>query len=185
MATFARDAAQASSETHAADAALDRWMAERALSRESTRAELEELVRELATVPELWRHHVRHSPLERLYVRLHLDDHLEVWLICWSQRQDTGFHDHDQSRGAVAVVDGALAELRLAVGGPPPPTAIYPSGACFSFGATHIHDVSQTGTGLATSLHVYSPPLGEMGFYEVGAGGMLGRRTGDYREEFC
>jgi rubrerythrin len=59
MATFARDAAQASSEMHAADAALDRWMADRALARESTRAELEELVRELATVPELWRHHVR------------------------------------------------------------------------------------------------------------------------------
>ena len=111
----------------------------------------------------------------------YLDDHLEVWLICWSQRQDTGFHDHDRSRGAVSVVSGALAERRLAVGGPPPPTAIYPTGAAFSFGATHIHDVSQTGAGLATSLHVYSPPLGEMGFYEVGADGMLGRRTGDYR----
>jgi predicted metal-dependent enzyme (double-stranded beta helix superfamily) len=118
-------------------------------------------------------------------VRLHLDEHLEVWLICWSQRQDTGFHDHDRSRGAVAVVEGALAERRLAVGGPPPPTSIYPTGASFSFGATHIHDVFQTGASVATSLHVYSPPLGEMGFYEVAPDGMLGRRTGDYREEFC
>jgi predicted metal-dependent enzyme (double-stranded beta helix superfamily) len=185
MATFARDAAQASQETHAADAALDEWLAEHDLGREATRAELEALVRELAAVPDLWRRHVRHSPVERLYVRLHLDAHLEVWLICWSQRQDTGFHDHDQSRGAVAVVGGALAERRLAVGGPPPPTAIHPAGAAFSFGATHIHDVSQTGPGPATSLHVYSPPLGEMGFYEVGPDGMLGRRTGDYREEFC
>ena len=184
MATFARDPSQAG-ETLAADAALDAWLAGHDLRREWTRAELEVLVRELATRPDLWRQHVRHSPVERLYVRLHLDDHLEVWLICWSQSQDTGFHDHDRSRGAVSVVGGALAERRLAVGGPPPPTAIYPTGAAFSFGATHIHDVSQTGAGLATSLHVYSPPLGEMGFYEVGAGGMLGRRTGDYREEFC
>lgn len=182
MATFARDP---SSETVAADAALDAWLADRDLGRESARAELEVLVRALAARPDLWRQHVRHSRAERLYVRLHLDDHLEVWLICWSQRQDTGFHDHDRSRGAVAVVGGALAERRLAVGGPPPPTSIHPTGASFSFGATHIHDVSQAGASVATSLHVYSPPLGEMGFYEVAADGMLGRRTGDYREEFC
>jgi predicted metal-dependent enzyme (double-stranded beta helix superfamily) len=184
MGTFARDAAVAN-ETVAADAALDAWMAARDLGREWARAELEELVRELAARPDLWAHHVRHSPVERIYVRLHLDEHLELWVICWSQRQDTGFHDHDGSRGAVAVLGGALAERRLAVGGPPPPTAIHPSGAAFSFGAAHIHDVSQTGSGLATSLHVYSPPLGEMGFYEVGPDGTLSRRTGDYREEFC
>jgi predicted metal-dependent enzyme (double-stranded beta helix superfamily) len=184
MGTFARDAAVAN-QTVAADAALDAWMAARDLGRESTRAELEELVRDLATRPDLWQDHVRHSPVERLYVRLHLDEHVEAWVICWSQRQDTGFHDHDGSRGAVAVVGGALSERRLAVGGPPPPTAIYPAGAAFSFGATHIHDVSQTGSGPATSLHVYSPPLGEMGFYEVVADGTLTRRTGDHREEFC
>ena len=116
MATFDRNAALAN-ETVAADLELDAWLAQRDLGRESTRAELAELVRELAARPDLWRRHVRHSPVERLYVRLHLDDHLEVWLICWSQRQDTGFHDHDGSRGAVAVVDGALRERRLAVGG--------------------------------------------------------------------
>jgi len=184
MATFARDASVAN-ETVAADAALDAWLADRDRDRESSRAELEELVRELATRPDLWRGHVRHSPVERIYVRLHLDDHLELWLICWSQRQDTGFHDHDGSRGAVAVVGGALAERRLAAGCAQPPTAIYPAGAAFSFGATHIHDVSQAGATLATSLHVYSPPLGEMGFYEIAADGTLSRRTGDYREEFC
>jgi hypothetical protein len=149
MATFARDTAQHASETFAADAALDAWLAAHALGRESTRAELEALVRDLAACPELWDQ-----------------------------------HDHDRSRGAVAVVSGALAERRLAVGGPPP-TAIHPTGASFSFGATHIHDVSQTGSDLATSLHVYSPRLGEMGFYEVAPDGMLGRRTGDHREEFC
>jgi predicted metal-dependent enzyme (double-stranded beta helix superfamily) len=184
MGMFARDSAVAN-ETLAADAALDAWMAARGPGRESTRAELEELVRELATRPDLWQHHVRHSPVERIYIRLHMDDHLELWVICWSQQQDTGFHDHDGSRGAVAVVGGALVERRLAIGGPPAPTAIHPAGAAFSFGATHIHDVSQTGSGLATSLHVYSPPLGEMGFYKVAPDGTLTRRTGDYREEFC
>jgi predicted metal-dependent enzyme (double-stranded beta helix superfamily) len=183
MATFVRDAALAN-ETVAADIELDAWLHERDLGRESTRAELEALVRELATRPELWSRHVRHSPVERFYVRLHLDTHLEVWVICWSQRQDTGFHDHDGSRGAVAVVGGALRERGGGVSGRPP-TAVYPTGAAFSFGATHIHDVSQTGAAVATSLHVYSPPLGEMGFYDVAADGTLSRRTGDYREEFC
>lgn len=183
MATFDRNAAL-TNETVAADFELDAWLAHRDLGREWARAELSELVRELAARPDLWQRHVRHSAVERLYVRLHLDDHLEVWLICWSQRQDTGFHDHDGSRGAVAVVDGALRERRLSVGGGVP-TAVYPTGADFSFGATHIHDVSQTGPSIATSLHVYSPPLGEMGFYEIAADGTLSRRTGDYREEFC
>ena len=50
--------------------------------------------------------------------------------------------------------------------------------------ASRIH-LYQTGAADATSLHVYSPPLGEMGFYEVAADGTLSRRTGDYREEFC
>lgn len=184
MATFARTAG-GQDEQVATDPALRWWFKRHAPAGQLRRNQLEQLTRALGDEPELWRHLVRHSPAERFYVRLHLDDDLEVWLICWSQRQDTGFHDHDQSRGAVAVVGGALAERRLAVGGPPPPTAIYPAGTTFSFGATHIHDVSQTGSALATSLHVYSPPLGEMGFYEIGPDGMLGRRTGDYREEFC
>lgn len=54
MGTLARDAV-AANETVAADARLDTWMAARDLGRESTRAELEELVRDLAARPELWR----------------------------------------------------------------------------------------------------------------------------------
>jgi predicted metal-dependent enzyme (double-stranded beta helix superfamily) len=88
----------------------------------------------------------------------------EVWLICWSRLQDTGFHDHDGSRGAVAVVDGALAERRLAIGSVAPATAVFAEGSSFSFGAAHIHDVSQTGPVPATSIHAYSPRLGSMGF---------------------
>ena len=62
---------------------------------------------------------------------------------------------------------------------------MYPAGASFSFGATHIHDVCQTGPQPAASLHAYSPPRGEMGFYEVAADGTLSRRVGDHRDGFC
>ena len=58
-------------------------------------------------------------------------------------------------------------------------------GSSFSFGAAHIHDVSQTGPVPATSIHAYSPRLGQMGFYEVGADGLLSRRAGGAAEEFC
>ena len=53
MATFDRNAALAN-ETVAADAELDAWLAQRDLGREWARAELSELVRELAARPDLW-----------------------------------------------------------------------------------------------------------------------------------
>ena len=82
-------------------------------------AEVEAWVRALAADPARWRHLVRHDPRERVYEELLRDDHLAVWLICWMEDHDTGFHDHDLSAGAVAVVDGAVREDRLLVGGPP------------------------------------------------------------------
>lgn len=184
MSTFARSPEEAY-ENDAYDPLLDDWFAGRHRGRERSRRELEALVRALALRPDLWRGWVAHSPVERIYTRLHLDENLEVWLICWSRLQDTGFHDHDRSRGAVAVVDGAVAERRLGVGPVTPATAVYGVGSTFSFGAAHIHDVSQTGRSPATSLHAYSPRLGQMGFYEVGADGLLSRRAGGAAEEFC
>jgi predicted metal-dependent enzyme (double-stranded beta helix superfamily) len=184
MSTFAR-APEGAHETQAGDPELDAWFAARHSGRERSRRELEVLVQSLAARPDLWRHLVAHSPVERLYTRLHLDQNLEVWLICWSRLQDTGFHDHDRSRGAVAVVDGALAERRLSLGPASPTAAVFAEDSSFSFGAAHIHDVSQTGPAAATSIHAYSPRLGQMGFYEVGPGGVLSRRAGGAAEEFC
>src|SRR6478736_884695 len=184
MSTFAR-VPEGAHEIEAGDPALEAWFAERHHGREHSRRELETLVRSLALRPGLWRGWVAHSAVERIYTRLHLDQNLEVWLICWSRLQDTGFHDHDVSRGAVAVVDGALAERRLSIGSVAPPTVVYGSGNTFSFDGSHIHDVSQTGVREATSLHAYSPALGPMGFYEVTGDGLLSRRVGDVGEEFC
>ena len=53
---------------------------------------------------------------------------------------DTGFHDHDLSGGAVAVVAGAVAEDRLALGGPPV-TRIVRAGEPVHFTASDIHRV--------------------------------------------
>ena len=35
----------------------------------------------------------------RVYEQIWDDEHVNAWLICWSEDQDTGFHDHDESGG--------------------------------------------------------------------------------------
>src|SRR5271157_6114414 len=79
--------------------------------------ELEAFVGELADRPELWIHLVKHDSTQRVYEELLSDDHLTAWLICWMDDHDTGFHDHDISAGAVAVVGGCVREERLAIDG--------------------------------------------------------------------
>ncbi len=88
------------------------------------RAELRALVTRIAAEPESWRGLVRHGTPERHFEQLWRDDHVDVWVITWTNGNDTGFHDHDVSGGAVAVVEGELIEERLVLGGaraPAPP----------------------------------------------------------------
>jgi hypothetical protein len=143
---------------------------------------LEALVRDLAADPAVWEHLVRHSPDQRQYEELRRDDDVAVWLICWMEDHDTGFHDHDLSSGAVAVVSGTVAEDRLALGGPPV-TRIAGAGESFRFSAADIHRVRHVGEQPAVTIHAYSPPLWRMGAYEVLAGGELRRHSLSYAEE--
>src|SRR6185437_15731986 len=79
--------------------------------------ELTELVEDLADHPELWRDQVAHAGGRRSYASIHRDEYVDVWLICWSPGNDTGWHDHDVSSGAVHVVRGALIESNPRIGG--------------------------------------------------------------------
>ncbi len=144
--------------------------------------ELETFVAELADRPELWIEHVRHDPTQRSYTELLSDGHLTAWLICWMDDHDTGFHDHDRSSGAVAVVSGAVREERLALG-PEPVRRTFEAGQSFHFSASDIHRVRHAGADPAVTLHVYSPPLLRMGAYAVGEDGVLVRHAMSYAEE--
>lgn len=146
------------------------------------RPELEQVAQGLAGTGELWQHLVKHVPGSRFYEQLWRDDHLAAWVICWMPEQDTGFHDHDLSAGAVSVVRGAVREQRLALGSEPI-TRVFEPGARFSFSASDIHRVEHWGTEPAVTLHVYSPPLWRMGAYSVGADGALARHSMSYAEE--
>jgi predicted metal-dependent enzyme (double-stranded beta helix superfamily) len=149
---------------------------------ELTPLELETAVARLAADRARWAHLVRHDPTQRFYEELHRDDDLAIWLICWMDDHDTGFHDHDLSSGAVAVVAGTVAEDRLVLGGEPV-TREFCAGGTFTFSAADIHRVRHTGAAPAVTIHAYSPPLWRMGAYEILPGGELRRHSLSYAEE--
>jgi predicted metal-dependent enzyme (double-stranded beta helix superfamily) len=145
--------------------------------RDLSRAELELAAADLLRRRDAWEQHVAHDPSgARTYHQLVRDDHVEAWLICWSDGNDTGFHDHDLSHGAVGVADGHVREETLVLGGEPAVREVGPGGV-FSFDATDIHRVLHIGDAPAVTLHLYSPPLRRMGAYEVLADGRLARRS--------
>jgi predicted metal-dependent enzyme (double-stranded beta helix superfamily) len=157
-------------------------MIDRPSGRDLDRGELTRFAAELGGRPDLWRHLVAHDPSERRYEELLRDDHVAAWLICWMDDHDTGFHDHDLSSGAVAVVAGAVAEDRLVLGGEPV-TRTFATGGSFTFSAADIHRVRHTGDVPAVTIHAYSPPLWRMGAYEILPGGELRRHALSYAEE--
>jgi hypothetical protein len=145
-------------------------------------ARLEALARELAGRPERWRDLIAHDPGQRTYELLRHDEEVMAWLICWMDDHDTGYHDHDGSAGAVAVIEGSVREERLRLGSPPL-ERLATAGQSFTFGAADIHRVRHAGDRPAVTIHAYSPPLWRMGAYEIEPGGALRRHTISYAEE--
>jgi hypothetical protein len=150
--------------------------------RDLTGPELAALVAALAREDSSWRDLVRHDSGKRVYEEILHNPHLSVWLICWMDEQDTGFHDHDLSCGAVAVVAGSVREERLVLGGPPA-ASTFEVGKSFYFDASAIHRVHHVGDTPAVTIHAYSPPLQRMGSYSVGPRGELVRETVPYTDE--
>ena len=144
--------------------------------------DLIEFARGLADRPQSWRHLVEHDRAARTYSELLRDDNVAAWLICWMDDHDTGFHDHDVSAGAVAVVEGSVREDRLVLGAPPT-SRVLTAGSAFSFEASDIHRVRHAGAEPAVTIHAYSPPLWRMGTYEVQPEGRLLRHSVSYAEE--
>ena len=146
--------------------------------------DVDELVRlagSIADDPVPLEPHIAFSDEKRHYVSLHRDSHVDVWLLCWTPQNDTGWHDHDISSGAVAVLRGALTEHNLAVGEASVRTDVH-AGEVFGFGPDHIHRLTGRDP-VSVSVHAYSPPLSRMGQYTLGPGGLLRRRSVSYADE--
>ena len=149
--------------------------------RDLTREELEDLVRTIAADPGSWEHLVAFDSEDRVYVSLHRDSFVDIWLLCWTPENDTGWHDHDVSAGAVAVVHGALVESNLTLlHGARESTFV--AGEVFSFDPDHIHRLNGAVQG-SVSVHAYSPPLWRMGQYAVDDSGALRRVSLSYADE--
>jgi predicted metal-dependent enzyme (double-stranded beta helix superfamily) len=158
---------------------------ERPRGRNLTGEELRAVASRLAARPQAWSEYVHHDPTQRTYAQLLRDAHLDAWLICWSEDHDTGFHDHDLSAGAVAVVSGSVREERLVLGRPSgaPVARTVRAGESFDFAASDIHRVLHAGEVPAVTIHAYSPPLLRMGAYVVEPDGRLQRHAISYEEE--
>jgi hypothetical protein len=148
------------------------WVHERvAAGQNLTRPELATLASDLAKEPHFWSDRVRHDPNTRYFNQLYRDANLDIWLICWLDAQDTGYHDHELSSGAVFIVEGRLHEdyfYRDSEGWIEVRTRERPAGTVFDFDGASIHGLRHAGGPPATSIHCYSPALWRMGYYESG-----------------
>jgi hypothetical protein len=128
------------------------------------------LLETVAADPRLWEPCVRHEPDSRWYGSLYRDDVVDLWLLTWQQDNSTDLHDHGGSSGAFQVLSGELTEFRPVAG--PRGTSLgrhtRAAGETVAFGPRLVHDVHNVDVAPAVSLHVYSPPLTAMTYYEIG-----------------
>ena len=126
------------------------------------------IIRGLARDAETWRALARHDRDERWFVRLTTNPRFDAWLIGWHAHQGVDLHDHGGSAGALCVVEGELLEtsIRLGAEGGLREERLT-AGTALAFGRGHVHWVVNPTPQIATSIHVYSPPLTTMDFYET------------------
>jgi predicted metal-dependent enzyme (double-stranded beta helix superfamily) len=94
----------------------------------------------------------------------------DAWLIAWPRGGKVELHDHGVSTGAVSVISGALVEAVPKRGDSGHLALVrheLRAGATLGFGAGHVHDVTNESDEHVLSLHVYSPALTSMTFYEL------------------
>ncbi|BBH16577.1 hypothetical protein Back2_08640 [Nocardioides baekrokdamisoli] len=127
---------------------------------------------ELAALAERYADEVRqgcfevgHSDGERWHVRLHRDELVDVWLIAWPTSLNTELHDHGGSAGVFTVVEGTLTEDVW--NGDRLESRTLRAGETSRFGPAYVHDVRNDRPQQAVSVHVYSPPLSQMNYYDV------------------
>ncbi len=120
----------------------------------------------LAGRPELWEHLVPARRDQRWHALLHRRDNYDAWLLAWDPDHETDWHDHGGSSGSFAVAAGRLVEHfrrpRRGVAG----SRSVRAGGAVTFGPSHVHNVTHGAGTPALSVHVYSPALVAMTYYE-------------------
>jgi predicted metal-dependent enzyme (double-stranded beta helix superfamily) len=103
----------------------------------------------------------------RSYRRVLATAAYDAWIIRWAPSADLEMHDHGGSRGVVHVVEGELFERYTDLAAPVVVTErALPAGTSIEITPTTVHGVANFGPADALSVHVYSPPLSTMTYYE-------------------
>jgi hypothetical protein len=102
------------------------------------------------------------------------DEDAVAWLNVILDSRDTGFHDHDGSAVGVYVLRGSVTNEGLPIGGSRR-VHRYGPGEEFSVPGSGIHRMNHD-VG-AVTVHIYSPPLRAIGYYEM-VDGLLQRTLG-------
>ncbi len=142
-----------------------------------TPAQLRAVTSGLAARRSLWADLVVRDPDVRWYLPLHRSNSCDVWLLAWERGQDTDWHDHGGSSGSFAVAEGCLLEQYRTPDGRRIARRSLQASQAVAFGPAHVHDVAHDGSGPATSIHAYSPPLMAMTYYTATDYGLIARET--------
>jgi quercetin dioxygenase-like cupin family protein len=124
----------------------------------------------LARTADVWRDRLNADPGQRTGFRLIATPEYDVWLLHWPPGTSVAPHDHGQSAGAFAVAAGELYEIRWSGGMRRRRRVVRGESVTVPRGV--VHDVL-AGDGPALSVHVYSPPLTSMSYYDDGDGRSL------------
>jgi predicted metal-dependent enzyme (double-stranded beta helix superfamily) len=120
------------------------------------------------------------DPAERCWQTIARTDELEAMVIAWPVGGSIELHDHGPSSGAVVLVAGQLTESFLVPGAGMLATRTVGEHDGIVFGRGHVHDVSNVGPHPAISVHVYSPALTSMTFFDLSGGNLVEMRTESY-----
>jgi mannose-6-phosphate isomerase-like protein (cupin superfamily) len=125
------------------------------------------------------------NPSARCWRTIAATDRFEAWVVAWPVGGSIELHDHGGSAGAVVIVSGTLVETSIRPDdGPPGTTSVaIDAGGQVVFGPEHVHDLVNHGPDPALSVHVYSPALHAMTYFEWNDRRQLAAvRTEEYRE---
>ena len=116
----------------------------------------------LALVAEAWTYSFEKHPDARTGLRILATETYDVWLLRWPAGTAVSPHHHGDSDAAFVVSSGALMETRWLDGRREERQLTRGKGATIERGV--VHDVGAHVEAL--SVHVYSPPLARMAFFD-------------------
>ncbi len=107
---------------------------------------------------------------ERSWRRVAWTSEFDAWLIAWPSGGEIELHDHGPSLGAISVLAGILTESvpweeeagRIGLR-----HTELPAGTTHRLRSGHVHAVTNRSSGYALSVHVYSPALSSMSFFDL------------------